>query len=314
MVSSNERRMRNMKRFHKLIRLLGLTLAISLLLGSGLGAGAADDQRYREKRFVPVLPAEPQWTQEEVDCRSGDNTLRGTLTVPKDREGKMPVAILLHGLNTDRNWCDDIAFYLAENGIASVRFDYAGNGESDGAQTDMSVSSELRDTLAILDYVKGLELTDPDNIFAVGKSMGAVEAVLAAKSRQGEIRALCLWYPGFGVADAARHGVLLGQTFFPFDPPETLEICGYTYGRTFIRECQALNMESACAACDLPVLILHGDADFVAPIQFSFQMENEFPDCELKVYPGAGHGFTGFQEFDALYTTLSFFQSQMRES
>lgn len=62
---------------------------------------------------------------------------------------------------------------LADNGIASVRFDFDGNGASDGAQENMTISSEVRDTVAILDYVESLSFTDRDNILMVGKSMGA---------------------------------------------------------------------------------------------------------------------------------------------
>lgn len=73
----------------------------------------------------------------------------------------------------------------------------------------------------MLDYVEGLDFTDPDNIFVVGKSMGAVDAVLASQGRGDEIRAMCLWYPGFGVTDAVRHGFLLGSFFNPIDLPDT---------------------------------------------------------------------------------------------
>ena len=298
-------------KLRKFLRLGALTLALSLLLGSNLGVLAAEDQSYRERRYEMELPFQPQWEEQEVSCSSVLGTLRGTLTVPKDAEGKLPVAILLHGLNTDRRWCDDIAWSLADNGIASVRFDYGGCGESDGQQQDMSISTELRDTLAILDYVKGLSLTDQENIFVVGKSMGGVEAALAAKSRAGDIKALCLWYPGFNAAATTQHGMLLGQFFNPFDPPETMEIAGFTYGRDFIREAQALDCVSICQSVQQPVLILHGDADFVVPLVSSIALEPQFPDAELKVFPGGGHGFWGLQELEALGDMVSFLKDHI---
>ena len=272
---------------------------------------AADDDSYRELKPQWEMPSAPQWEQQEVTCQSGDNTLRGTLTVPKEHDDQIPVAILLHGLNTDRSWCDDIAWVLADNGIASVRFDFDGNGASDGASEDMTISSEVRDTIAMLDYVEGLSFTDQDNIFVVGKSMGAVDAVLAAKGRGSEIRAMCLWYPGFGVSDMARHGFLLGAFFNPVDPPDTVEVAGYTYGREFIREAQALDYQSACKSYSGPVMILHGDADFIVPIRYSFEVESLFPNCTLQVVPGGNHGFYGFQELKALDDMLNFFQENM---
>ena len=296
-----------------LIRLTAMVMAAAVLMvgpfcGSAL---AADNETYREFKPQREMPSAPQWEQTEVTCQSGSNTLRGTLTVPKDHDDQIPVAILLHGLNTDRSWCDDIAWVLADNGIASVRFDFDGNGASDGASEDMTISSEVRDTIAMLDYVEGLSFTDQDNIFVVGKSMGAVDAVLAAQGRGSEIRAMCLWYPGFGVADATRHGFLLGSFFNPFDPPETLEAAGYTYGREFLQEAKALDYQSACRSYTGPVMILHGDADFIAPISYSYEAAELFQNCTLQVVPGGYHGFYGFQELKALDDMLSFFQKNM---
>ena len=298
------------KRF---LRLAAMVMAAAVLMAGPLGGSAlaADDQTYREFKPPREIPSAPQWEQQEVTCQSGDNTLRGTLTVPKEHADQIPVAILLHGLNTDRTWCDDIAWILADNGIASVRFDFDGNGTSDGASEDMTISSEVRDTIAMLDYVEGLSFTDLDNIFMVGKSMGAVDAVLAAQGRGNEIRAMCLWYPGFGVSDMARHGFLLGAFFNPIDPPDTVEVAGYTYGRGFIREAQALDYQSACKSYSRPVMILHGDADFIVPIQYSFEVEPLFPNCTLQVVPGGNHGFYGWQEMKALNDMLDFLQENL---
>ena len=294
-------------------RLAAILLVMTVLLAGPFGTmtALASDDSYREFKPPREIPGAPQWEQQEVTCQSGDNTLRGTLTVPNDHDDQIPVAILLHGLNTDRSWCDDIAWMLADHGIASVRFDFDGNGTSDGAQEDMTISSEVQDTVAMLDYVEGLEFTDPDNIFMVGKSMGAVDAVLAAKGRGSEIKAMCLWYPGFGVTDATRHGFLLGSFFNPVDLPDTLEAAGYTYGKAFLREAQALDYQSACKAYSGPVLILHGDADFIAPISYSYEVENIFPNCTLQVVPGGYHGFYGWQEMKALNDMMDFFEANI---
>ena len=291
--------------------LLAMALTAGICLGSPATVSAADSgyQEHREEpeQFVPQI----NWTEALVTCQSGPNTLTGTLTMPKDAGETVPVAILLHGLSTDSRWCDDIAWYLADHGIASVRFDFAGTGYSTGAQEDMTVGSEVANTLDILDYVEGQPFTDLDNIFLVGKSMGGVDAVLAAQHREDEIRAMCLWYPGFGVGDAVRHGFLLGEFFDATDPPESLTAAGYTYGRNFLLETGRLDCTAACRSYDGPVLILHGDRDFIAPIEFSFQMSQVFPNCQLNVVPGGFHGFWGFQELHALENMTSFLQDNM---
>ncbi len=295
-----------MKHTHWILRCLALAAAFAMVLCCT--AAGADD--YREHREPPQFDP-PAIVERAVTCVSGGRVLSGTLTLPADVEGQMPVAILLHGLATDRSWCDDIAWTLAASGIASVRFDFSGTGESDGAQEDMTVSSEIRDTLAILDYVQGLEFADTDNILLVGKSMGGVDAVLAARQRPGEIKAICLWYPAFGLAEAVSRGFLLGQFFDPTDPPETLTAAGYTFGRGFLQEAARLDCASACRSYDGPVLILHGDRDYIAPIGFSFAMSHEFPNCTLRVIPGGGHGFWGYQEMAALESMAAFLQESI---
>lgn len=295
---------------------LSLLLAAALtlgLLGSAFSPSVlASDSGYREHRAEPDQRFRPpDWTETYVTCQSGPNTLSGTLTKPKDTEGKVPMAILLHGLSTDSNWCMDISWVLADAGIASVRFDFAGTGSSTGAQEDMTVGSEVANTIDILDYVKSLSFVDTDNIFLVGKSMGGVDAVLANQRRPNDIKALVLWYPGFGVSDAVQHGFLLGEFFDPQDLPDTLTAAGYTYGKAFLEEVMHLDMSAACRSCKQPVMILHGDQDFVAPIMFSFAMSREFPDCTLNVVPGGYHGFWGFQELKALMDMTDFIKANI---
>ena len=292
-----------------LARSLALLVLCNLLQTSVLGA----DGNLPFQELRPPIPFEigPQWTELNVTIQSGENTLRGTLTAPGEFDGKLPVAILLHGLNTDRNWCTDIAWCLADHGIASIRFDFNGHGLSDGAQEDMTIARETADVLAMLDYVEGLRFTDMDNIFLIGKSLGGVVATLATKSRGDEIRAMCLWYPGFGIAATTHFGFFLGQQYAPWDPPETLEIAGYTYGKAFLEEAAAIDVTEPMYGYDRPVLIIHGDRDFIAPVVFSFHAANSFPNCRLEVVPGGGHGFQAYQELIALTHTLEFLQRNM---
>jgi pimeloyl-ACP methyl ester carboxylesterase len=98
------------------------------------------------------------------------------------------------------------------------------------------------------------------------------------------------------------------------DPPETLEAGGYTYGRAFLLETQRLNIKEACASYNGPVLILHGDRDYIAPLIFSQEAEQVFPDCTLRVVPGGSHGFWGYQETQALNDMVEFFTAQISES
>ena len=71
-----------------------------------------------------------------VECESRGLTLRGMLHVPDQRTVKVPFVILFHGFCDDRNEINfvhtELSRRLCERGIASVRFDFAGSGDSDG--------------------------------------------------------------------------------------------------------------------------------------------------------------------------------------
>ena len=111
-----------------------------------------------------------------VECESRGLTLRGMLHVPDQRPGKVPFVILFHGFCDDRNEINfvhtELSRRLCERGIASVRFDFAGSGDSDGRFEDMTVSSEVEDGLAILDYVKSLDFVDQSRIAIHGGMCG----------------------------------------------------------------------------------------------------------------------------------------------
>ena len=50
-----------------------------------------------------------------------------------------------------------IAHECLNNGIATIRFDFDGHGDSDGEFCDMNVLSEILDAAKIIDYVRGLD-------------------------------------------------------------------------------------------------------------------------------------------------------------
>lgn len=68
--------------------------------------------------------------------RDGLN-LRGDLLRPNAE--KSPVAIIFHGLMANKDGNNKIADALLERGIAIIKFDFNGHGESDGDFSDMNV-------------------------------------------------------------------------------------------------------------------------------------------------------------------------------
>ena len=141
--------------------------------------------------------------------------LRGTEHLPNQISSSIPAIILFHGFTANR--CEfgfsfvRLAKRLETAGIAVYRFDFMGSGESDGDFSDMSVSTELEDAHAILNYVRSLEYIDSKRIGVLGMSMGGCVASLLAGLRPHDIQSLCLWAPAGFIPDMARNGFLLGK-------------------------------------------------------------------------------------------------------
>ena len=79
--------------------------------------------------------------QVQFQNRNG-HTLRGIVTLP-DTEGKVPFVVHLHGFAGScsgyKSMYTHLSRALAAQGIGSARFDFYGNGESDGEFEDMSM-------------------------------------------------------------------------------------------------------------------------------------------------------------------------------
>jgi carboxymethylenebutenolidase len=65
-----------------------------------------------------------------------------------------------------------------------------------------------------------------------------------------------------------------------------------------------------------PTLILHGDADTIVPVSEAHKLNALFTEWqttfEIKIYPGAGHGFRGDDEKDAWKRTVEFLDRHLK--
>jgi carboxymethylenebutenolidase len=65
-----------------------------------------------------------------------------------------------------------------------------------------------------------------------------------------------------------------------------------------------------------PTLILHGERDYTVPVSEAHKLKQLFEqtgtDYEMKLYPNAGHGFSGMDMFDAGQRTFSFLERTLK--
>ena len=208
-----------------------------------------------------------------VECESRGLTLRGMLHVPDQRPGKVPFVILFHGFCDDRNEINfvhtELSRRLCERGIASVRFDFAGSGDSDGRFEDMTVSSEVEDGLAILDYVKSLDFVDQSRIAIHGLSMGGCVASMVAGLRDADVCALSLWCPAPDVVYNMKHKMLCGVDVSDIEEKGYADYEGLRVGLGFYQDALELDPYAVAAKFTKRVNLVHGDEDVTASIHCS---------------------------------------------
>ncbi|MDR0393760.1 MAG: lysophospholipase [Tannerella sp.] len=130
------------------------------------------------------------YKEEAVVLKTATGEIHGTLTLPSET-GKTPIALIIAGSGpTDRNGNNMqmqnnslqlLAEKLAENKIASLRFDKRGIGESRGAgfkEEDLRIEHYMDDVRAWIKWIK--EQNRFSSLTVVGHSEGALIGMVAA--------------------------------------------------------------------------------------------------------------------------------------
>jgi len=227
-------------------------------------------------------------------CLSNGKVLRGMQHIPEHAAGKVPVVIMFHGFTATMSFMFvELSRLLESVGIASVRFDFAGSGESDGEFIDMSIASEVHDGLQVLDYVKELDYVDKDRIALLGVSLGGVIASFAAGQRAEDIRALCLICPAFIFSEHLKQGTMGHYTDITrINETQFVDMGGIKLGKDFVNDGLLRDIYKESAPYQNKILIMHGDADVDVPIRVSEDYAKAYQDqAHFHVIQGADHIF-----------------------
>ncbi|MBD3352070.1 MAG: alpha/beta fold hydrolase, partial [Candidatus Lokiarchaeota archaeon] len=126
------------------------------------------------KRWIPISLTNTIMEKLRIHI-GGKLDLNGVVFFPKNKEGKYPVVITLHGYNSGRGQLNYINLALVQMGIAVISLDLRGHGESGGDRNDILYI--IRDLNHILSYITQDTRLDCSQIAVIGLSLGAIIAL-----------------------------------------------------------------------------------------------------------------------------------------
>lgn len=204
------------KKYSKSVTLTLRLVALLLCLALVAAPVAAHDDFAEAAAAAADSMAEYGVSESDISFSNEDQTIIGTLAMP-DGAGPFPAVLLLHGftgmrhelpvVGTEDTMFSRAARWLGERGFATLRIDFRGSGDSEGAWEDTTFSGQISDAIAALDYLEMLEGVDSGSISIIGLSQGGLVGAGTA-GRDARVSNLVLWS---AVSNPVMsYGILLG--------------------------------------------------------------------------------------------------------
>lgn len=237
---------------------------------------------------------------DDVEFRSLDGLrLRGCMVTPTSFDG--PAAVLVHGGGVTREeggFFARLAAGLAVAGVASLRFDLRGHGDSEGRQQELTLSAVVNDIRAAVEHIR--TLTGEGQVNLLGTSFGGGLSAFFAARYPDQVKRLVLLNPLLDykkrfiddkpywstdrIDDQAGHE-LAEQGFVAHSPT-------FKLGRALLNEVFYLQPRQTLDAVTAPTLLIHGTGDTFIPVESSHAAVPLFTTkASLIEVDGAQHGF-----------------------
>ena len=221
---------------------------------------------------------------EPLSLRHGALSLRGSRYPAGARR-----VLLCHGFKSNRmgpgRFYVELARALQEAGLTVESWDRAGQGESDGALSDLTLEDELQQLERMIDACGG------KGVHLVGHSLGAMEAAALAGRVPGKVAGLTLLAPAAAVHDEVCGGTVLGRPVSEIERSGYVDLGGQIIDQTFIDSARAFDPYAGLRAFDGPVTVHHCRDDAVVPYRYSERYAEIWPQARLHLHDSGGHGF-----------------------
>ena len=200
-----------------------------------------------------------------------------------------PVQILFHGYKSSSLLdCSGGSYFAKQLGHNAIVVDQRSHGQSEGTVITFGIK-ERKDCLCWIHYA--VERFGKDvPIILSGLSMGAATVLMVTdlhlpQNVKGIIADCPYSSPKEIIMKVAKQMHFPPRLMLPF-----VWLGGFLFGHFNLFESSAID---AIKHCNIPILILHGDADELVPFEMSESMLNcGAKDITLESFAGAGHGLS----------------------
>jgi pimeloyl-ACP methyl ester carboxylesterase len=257
--------------------------------------GMNEEDTTKNSGAVTYEPRHPEnATSEDIDVtretKSGPLTLRGTLEMPnptksdvipndtpsqEDDIRQVPMLVMVHGIVTNRRdpRFDTLSDALLAHGIATLRFDMNGRGQSDGVFEKMTIPREIADLEEIFDFARNLPGVDSERVALLGHSQGGLTSVLYTARHPLDVAALVLTSPAVNIPRDCNN-----KQF------------GYPVGKKYLRTAANLRPFREAPSYEGPTCIFGGSNDPLTPAEDIERLYNGYRNADLHMLSGCGHG------------------------
>jgi len=234
---------------------------------------------------------------------SRQRRLAAMLHMPQQCALNKPGFVFCHGFTGDKVGANQLMRNLAEGleiaGSPSLRFDFAGSGDSEGSfAEDTTISGWRTDLLHVVEWLRKRTDWQGRPLFVLGHSLGGLIALLHSE-KSGDIAGRVALAPVVHPIENFRD-IILGKELWESSAAGNRVANfygkGFALAPDFVEDLLANEYDPLKAAkgCKTPLLILHGSADVAVPLTGSAELHALYHGLkEFQTVEGADHVFAG---------------------
>jgi hypothetical protein len=267
--------------------------------------------------------AEDGYTETVISIPGENYEIPATVCMP-DGKGPFPAVVMLHGTGSTRDEAGNAYKYAAplladKYGIATIRIDFPGNGDSTADYTEYNFKSAVADATAAAKYMAELDEINGDAIGVMGWSQGGTDALLACAWEPEIFKSVVTWA---GAPDMMLDG------FFSNEDYEEAKANGYYVMEFDWRDSLNVSLQWCDDVANTnvldefskgytgPVLAIAGEEDTTVDPEWSTRIVDASENEASRTYfiPEMDHTFNVFTEEDlhslyqAIFETGEFFK------